>query len=69
VPHETGQPPNEGPEQLKLLSEEELTKLERLSASPQPKAEPPSCETNGIRKICPSKSNAVQDELPFPYAN
>ena len=61
-----GQSPNDGPEQLKLLSEEELTKLERLFTSPQPKVEPPPCETNGIRKACPSEGGAIQDQLPFP---
>jgi hypothetical protein len=65
VSRKSGQLPNDGPEQLKLLSEKELTKLERLCSSPQPKVEPSHCETNGIRKACPSEGDAIQDQLPF----
>ena len=58
-------PSNNGAEQLTMFIEEELTKLQRPSALPLPKVEPPSLETNGVRKACTSEGQAIQDELPF----
>ena len=55
-----------GAEQLTLFSEEELTRLQRLSALPLPNDELPSCEVNGVRKAYPSEDSAIQDQLPFP---
>ena len=67
--HQTEKPFNEGPEQLRLWSEEKHEKMRRFSASLQPKAEPPYCETDGVRKACSSEEGAIQDELPFPWAS
>ena len=60
-------PSNNGAEQLSMFSEEELTTLQRPSALPLPKDELPSCETNGVRKTCPSDDYAFQDKLPFVW--
>jgi hypothetical protein len=64
--HKTGQPANDEPEKPMLWSEEEDAKLKRRPVPLPPKAGPPSCETNGVRKACPSEGGAIQDELPFP---
>jgi len=60
-------PSKNGAEQLTMFSEAELTRLQRPSALPLTKDELPSCETNGVRKTCPSDGYAFQDKLPFVW--
>ena len=50
-----------------MFSEAELTRLQRPSALPLTKDELLSCETNGVRKTCPSDGYAFQDKLPFVW--
>lgn len=63
--HRIEQPPNNGPEQLSLLSEEELAKLQRSSALTPSKGELPSFDTDGISKACSPEGGAIQHELPY----
>ncbi len=54
---------NDQPEQLSLLSPEELTELLRPSASPLVQEKEPSFEADGVCKARRSESGAIQDEL------
>jgi hypothetical protein len=53
------------PEQLSLLSSEELAELQRSSDSRFPrKVEMRSSDTTEARKASPTKGGAIQDKLP-----
>jgi hypothetical protein len=53
------------PEQLTLLSPEELTELRRFVPTQPPARRTASSEVRGIRKPRHPKGGPVQDELPF----
>jgi hypothetical protein len=54
------------PEQLTLLSPEELTELRRSVSSQPPARKPASSKGGGVRKPRRPKDSPVQDELAFP---